>query len=586
MSGKHFRKFLSYFSFGLVFLISFPSVSSSKCSENFKDFTDPREAPVECFNLRPISANAAFKKERVSANAAIKQERVSENAAIKQERVILGLGRKDVGGSRTSVKKVAGFLDKLKGDQNEKGGDSKGLGGLFKALKVPTPGQSAMGTQSATQDDSSAFGRYSSASSEIMDLLCAEHKREWSYDYPAPDTSLIAGDFKVSVSELSKVFQDEFYKVKYTSIPNPQTFENGFDSPKIKELFVRFLSEKSPEILSQFKKLAQISSSSTRGMKEQADAQFAYGLLLMQFSDHISDAAQPLQYIKQAWKNDQRGASYLWGALLFYGEAGLRRNVNVAANFVANAQAADEGDNFRGDGGSDAEPFEPFAPATTLLMEISKDPDFKHKEMYASLRADAEKFKQKWMKKKNTGSALNRQATQLNYRSVEALEKLAKALGLGKLYNEVLAEIALIKQERNPSKQLVERSLRVKEPLLEAIGDELEKRDKLDANEIAALQETEVANRIVISQYGATIAQIFMSQMAAGGMISPDTISDWAYTVPILVKGQETSCKVREDLKVAYLNKQEGNQALKETPDTPEQQEKTGKAYAALGEDG
>ena len=51
--------------------------------------------------------------------------------------------------------------------------------------------------------------------------------------------------------------------------------------------------------------------------------------------------------------------------------------------------------------------------------------------------------------------------------------------------------------------------------------------------------------------------------MAAGGMITPDTVSDLTYTVPIIVKGKDASCKVREYLRVDYLNKQERKKLLK-----------------------
>jgi len=565
MCGKA-NKLISYFSYGLVFLYFFPSIASSNISGNCQGFNDPLKAPVECVNIPAHLANTPFE----------------------QEDAILRQGRKDVRESVNSVKRLAGWLDKVTGDKTEKGGASKGLGGLFKSLKIPNQGQSAAGTQSANtaQDDSSPFSRYSSASSEVMDFICTKHKREWAYDYPAPDTSLLAADFKVPVAELPTIFQEEFYKVKYTAVPNPQNFENSFDSPRIKELFLKFLSEKSPEILSQFKKIALESSSSSSGMTEQADAIFAYGLLVLQYSDQLSDASIPLRYIKKAWKKGQRGANYVWGALIFYGEAGLRRDVNIAANFVANANADPEADDRRGqDDGGGAKSFEPFAPAAALLTKISMDPEFKHKEMYASLRKDAEQFKKKWIKKKNTGSALYRQATQLNYRSVVALEALAKALGLGKMYNEAAEQLLYIVQQRDPDRALVKKSLRVKETLVKAIKDELANRDKLDADEIAALQKTADANRRVTAQFAATVAQIFMSQMASGGMITPDTLSDWTYTVPMLVKGKDTSCQVREDLRVAYLNKQDGNKTLQEPPDSPEEQAKTKKAQETLGDE-
>ena len=78
------------------------------------------------------------------------------------------------------------------------------------------------------------------------------------------------------------------------------------------------------------------------------------------------------------------------------------------------------------------------------------------------------------------------------------------------------------------------------------------------------MQITADANRRVIVQFAAAISQIFMSQMGPGGMITPDTVSDLTYTVPIIVKGKDASCKVREDLRVAYLNKQEGENSLAE----------------------
>jgi len=554
---RKFNKILQCFSYVLFIILFSPSMANSTVAGSCRNFSDLLKAPVECVNLRAPSSSAAFKQE-----GAISKQDLRNISELRNSRI-----------------RLAGWLNKLTGDKEEKGGASKGLGGLFKSLKTGLP---SAGTQSAnqTQGGSSLFSQFGDGSSDAMDFICTKHKKKWAYDYPAPDTSLLAGDFKVPVDKLAAIFKTEFYKVKYVAVPNPQNFENGFDSLKIKELFLKFLSEKTPEILSQFKQMGQKSSSMSHGMKVQADAQFAYGLILLQFSDFVSNPSLPLSYIKRAWQEGQRGANYVWGALIFHGEAGMPRDVNKAANFVANANAGDEMERSRG--GEDAEPFEPFPLAANLLVEISKDPAFKHKAMYALLRKDAEKFKRKWIRKRNTGSTLYRQATHLNYKSVVALEALAKALGLGEQYGEALVEVAKIKQDRNPNKQLVERSQRVKEELQELIAAELKKTEKLDADQIDALQKTADANRLVIIEVAATVAQLFMSQMAAGGMISPDTISDWGHVVPIIVKGKDTACDVRQELKVAYLTKQEGGKTL---PEDVISQEEMEKAKAETDED-
>ena len=480
-------------------------------------------------------------------------------------------------------KRLAGWLDKLTGDKKQKGGASKGLGGLFKSLKVPNQGQSAAGMQSVAGTQSESGPQ--AASTAFMDFMCTDHKKTWAYEFPAPDTTLVAGDFKVPVAELPAIFKKGFSKVKYAAVPNPQNFKDSFDSPKVKELFLKFLSEKSPEVLSQFKKLSQKSSSSSRGIKEQADASFGYGLILLHYSDFVSDASTPLRYLKKAWKDGQRGANYVWGALIFYGEAGLRRDVNVAANFVANANAGDAQDNQGGQEETDSEPFQPFAPAAALLIKISKDPAFKYKGMYASLQKDAENFKRKWISKRNTGSALYRKATQLNYQSVLPLGALAKALDLGDKYNEVVAEMRFISQEQDQTQQLVERSLRIKEGFDKLILDELNKKKTLDAEQIVAVEKTEAANRIIGYKFFTVQNQFLMGFMASGGAINPGLVTDMAVMTGAMQGGIDASCKVRKDLKLAYQTKQEGNKTLAETAPSKEAIDKANEDLKDLDDD-
>ena len=445
----------------------------------------------------------------------------------------------------------------------------KGMGGMQKGTKIPSlPGSSGSPVSSSPSTSATAW-KFEGLDGDKMDMLCNK-ERGWSYTYTPPDLSVLVSDFKVPLEKLPSLLEESSQSPGMRSVPDFQAFEEGFNTEKIKELFQRFLSEKSPETLSQFKK---ISGSDSSGQKEQDDAIFGYGLILLHYRQYLRNPSLPIQYIKRAALKGQKGGSYVWGAFHFYGEAGVRRDVNIAGNFVKNAQELPEQESEDDVGGSSGGGpiFKAFKPATILLTEIGKDPEFKYRKMYASLEKQAAEMKKEVDRvgKIKSGSDLYKQVIRLNVRTIEARAELASVLGLTSKYNEMTAEIEFIKQEQNPDYAIVEKSFRIKKNVDEMLIKELAKKEQLSADQRVALKTAEKSNRQLVGQASLLTTNFFMTAMAggAGTVFSAEFLSDAGRVLTGVNDSINTSCEVRDSIKVAAINQPDPMVIKEETID-------------------
>jgi len=421
----------------------------------------------------------------------------------------------------------AGFFDNLKKD-------------ILKGIPAPGGANPNQQDQSNNKSDTVEPGKLNYRSSSIIKFLCQKTPPPGLPTDPSPNEKLVAEDFGKSVEDTKKIIRDNFQKptgpVWAQSIPYYRdAFNPGSDSdPKI--LFDMFIGSKGSnvDVLSQLKQIADKQDSySTVENTEINEARFAYGIILSHYQEFHGKKTYAADLLDAAYQGDQIGAVYVIGKRYFYGWD-VERNVNKAANILQPLSSLS------------------YNRGIELWHKVAVDPDYKYRNMGASMAKQAALIKARLEKeiKKKTGSALRKRIDRLNNLRITALRKLGDAFGVAEKLGAKLAGLQDIKNQADPSQQVVEKNTKIGDAATKFINSTMANSTKeLDPKGKKLVQEAFEMNRSVLAQLGATTVQFMSSPGATSSLLS-----DMAAMAPAMDKGMKASCKLDSGL-VVYAEK-------------------------------
>ena len=376
-------------------------------------------------------------------------------------------------------------------------------------------------------------GKIDYSSSSIISFLCKEAPLPGLPTDPSPNPQLVADDFGKSIKETKKILVEHFAKkigpIWADSLPY---YEDAFDQTEAKLLFNAFIASKGKNIhvLSQLKKMSKMEDMSISYNQEYSDARFAYSLVLAHYRDFHEKDALAEELMDTADGESQSGAGYITAKRIYYGWD-VKQDISKAAHLISEVHEKGK-----------------FKRASELWFKVALDPKYKHHKRYQSMQKQAAQMKagfEREMKRKSN-SALRRRINRLNNVRIDALKKLALAFGVAEELARILAGFSDLKNQANPSQQLVEKNTKIGDEAAKFMAKKIATSNStLDPTGQKLVKEAFNMNRTVIASLGATLTQ-FMTNPGSSG--SGTLISDMLALAPSLDEGVKASCQLNTSI--------------------------------------
>jgi hypothetical protein len=156
--------------------------------------------------------------------------------------------------------------------------------------------------------------------------------------------------------------------------------------------------------------------------------------------------------------------------------------------------------------------------------------------------------------KRKSNSALRRRINRLNNVRIDALKKLALAFGVAEELARILAGFSDLKNQANPSQQLVEKNTKIGDEAAKFMAKKIATSNStLDPTGQKLVKEAFNMNRTVIASLGATLTQFLTNPGSSG---SGTLISDMLALAPSLDEGVKASCQLNTSI-VDYSKKKD-----------------------------
>jgi hypothetical protein len=148
--------------------------------------------------------------------------------------------------------------------------------------------------------------------------------------------------------------------------------------------------------------------------------------------------------------------------------------------------------------------------------------------------------------KRKSNSALRRRINRLNNIRIDALKKLALAFGVAEELAKVLAGFSDLKNQADPSQQLVEKNTKIGDEATNFMAKKIATSNStLDPTGQKLVKEAFDMNRMVVASLGATVAQFLTNPGSSG---SGSLVSDMLALAPSLDEGVKASCQLNTSI--------------------------------------
>ena len=218
---------------------------------------------------------------------------------------------------------------------------------------------------------------------------------------PSPNISLLGGDFSGDIAALNVVLNKSLDKsTAGEDVLSLDWYKNAFESSEFAVIFSHFLkTTEKADLVSQIKQVADKKAGfNTTAKAFKRDAQQAYGVILLYYSGIGANKSAGMKYIKAAAKSNPKKSfisTYQMGHRAYKG-IDQQINLSTAANWMLKSYNAVQERQIKTD---QFESVLTLDPAFVSLVEsefisLVSEPNYKRREMYASLIQQAEKMRQ------------------------------------------------------------------------------------------------------------------------------------------------------------------------------------------------
>jgi len=408
------------------------------------------------------------------------------------------------------------------------------MGGLLGGMKQ-TPGGFPSGSKSGVSSGSESSGKdYTKGS--IIPFLCQKTKDPKELYSESSDETLkewqirVAKDFgKKTAPEVQAIFNEWGAKSSLGWAKNLKFYlakgevGGAFSGVHMNRLIENF-ADKSDMRGQLAGKIKQAMSDENLDEKDRVDAKFAYSLILGHYNTQHKRQGYAEGLLKAAYDAEVLGALYVWGLRMYEGY-GVPKNINGAANFVANAsRRVQDLDEEAQENGEDE--VERWPEPDNLWNRFATDPRYEGHDRYKSLSKMGAKVRASLEKamKKNTGTKTQNEIKELEKIRKDAEKRLRKAFGIADQIAEEANDLKNISSEKS---FVIKKTRSVSEKASLAVAKQIATTEKdLNPKGLKAVASAHDRVRYVVGQSGRLLSSFMAAPLAGGfGELINTTIS-------------------------------------------------------------